>query len=346
MDMARFCDLPVVDCHVHLSCDPSASIDDITRLETFMETVVEKGRLAGVCLSANSLGQLLKQRHAERYYCGVSVPWSRGAEAPPQWSSYVQARMSAGGDGVGEMGSKPAPRSGFRPLAGDFYTEFWRRCESQRIPVLCHVADPEEFWDRDAAPSWARERGWVYYDGDFPSKEELYEDLDAVLKRTPDLILVLAHFYFLSADLDRCAAFLDKHPSVSLDLTPGIELLYNLSRTRAQAREFFITYQDRILFGTDIAPWQSLQQAIDRIWILRNFLETDEEFRTPDTADDLMTRYEKPFLGLGLPEEALAKIYAGNFRRMWGDRPRQLDGDAARALAESEGCTAVRQLLE
>ena len=92
-------------------------------------------------------------------------------------------------------------------------------------------------------------------------------------------------------------------------------MIYNISRRRDEWREFSIKYQDRIFFGTDIATWQ-IQEAVARIWLVRKFLESDEEFFTPNTADELLTRYEEPFVGLNLPEEVLRKIYAENFMRL------------------------------
>jgi predicted TIM-barrel fold metal-dependent hydrolase len=231
------------------------------------------------------------------------------------------------------------------PLSGPFYAGFWRYCESRRVPVLCHVADPEEFWDEQSAPQWAKDRKWTYHDDDYPSKEELYDDVEELLSRHPDMVIVFAHFYFLSADLKRAADFLDRHPNTAYDLTPGIELLYNMSRKPDEWREFFVAYQDRILFGTDIATWQSVQQAVDRIWMVRNFLESDEEFRTPETADDLMTRYDEPFLGLHLDGEVLEKIYAANFRRFWGKQARPANTARAIEVLERDGKADMAAML-
>ncbi len=303
-------------------------------------------------LSSNYLGTYLKAKHAGRFYDGGEVPWS-STEVPwssigadvPDWREYLDGLMACGIDGIGEMGSKPALKEKFRPLSDDFYKDFWRYCESHQVPVLCHVADPEEFWDEASAPQWAKDRGWVYYGGEFPKKEELYSDLESILCHYPDISMVLAHFYFLSADLERSTDFLDKHPKVSFDLTPGIELLYNISRKRDQWREFFIAYQDRILFGTDICDWQKSKAALDRIWVLRNFLESDEEFFTPRTADHLMTRYTEPFIGLALPGEVLKKIYAGNFQRIFGKQPRPVDTLCAADSCDKHGQEPLAALI-
>ena len=210
------------------------------------------------------------------------------------------------------------------------------------------MADPEEFWDENLAPDWAKKQGWVYYLDDYPTKEELYGEIEHVLESHPRLNVVLCHFYFISADLERASEFLDTYGNAGLDLTLGIELMYNISRRSDDWRDFFIKYQDRFFFGTDIATWQTLQEALDRIWLIRNFLESDEEFYTPSTADKLLTRYEKPFVGLHLPEPVLRKIYAENFRRLWGQKPKEADLNAFLDHLESKGekviSTALRNL--
>ena len=47
------------------------------------------------------------------------------------------------------------------------------------------------------------------------SKEELYAEVDEVLRRHPNLRVIFAHFYFLSADLPRAARFFDAHPEAA-----------------------------------------------------------------------------------------------------------------------------------
>jgi predicted TIM-barrel fold metal-dependent hydrolase len=167
-----------------------------------------------------------------------------------------------------------------------------------------------------------------------------------VLDSHSNLKIVLCHFYFISADLERATEFLNRYKNANFDLTPGIELIYNISRRRDDWRDFFIKYQDRILFGTDIATWQTKQEAIVRIWIVRKFLESDEEFFTPNTADELLTRYKEPFIGLKLPEGVLKKIYFENFQRLWGNKPRKVEMDAAIKFCEERGEKGIVKALK
>ncbi|NQT08954.1 amidohydrolase family protein, partial [Candidatus Bathyarchaeota archaeon] len=189
----------------------------------------------------------------------------------------------------------------------------------------------------------AKERGWGYYHGDYPALEELYAEIESVLDRHPELPTVLCHFLFLSPHLERAEEFLEAYPNACLDLSLGVELMYNISRRRDDYREFFIRHDTRILFGTDIGMSTTLPQHLSRITMIRRFLETGDEFHTPDSADDLLTRYKLPYVGLDLPRPSLERIYAGNFKRLWGDEPRKVDVDLALANCMREGGTVMAE---
>ena len=82
-----------------------------------------------------------------------------------------------------------------------------------------------------------------------------------------------------------------------------------LGRQPFAARKFFLTYQDRILFGTD-GPWPE-----ERVQLYWRFLETEDEY---------FPYSEKPFppqglwniYGVNLPDEVLRKVYHENAARL------------------------------
>ncbi|RLI12348.1 hypothetical protein DRO35_03305 [Candidatus Bathyarchaeota archaeon] len=342
MKFSQFMKLPVVDAHVHFGGSTPKkdqfTAEKLEKLGEFMIDVIKNGMLSQMNITGGYAGLYLKIRYPGFFYAGGYVPWSGDTQLlkVDDWNKYIESLIDTGFDGIGEMGNKPVPRNKHHPLNGKYYEGFWDACEILEVPVLCHVADPEEFWDTDRAPEWAKSRGWVYYSGNYPAKEELYAEMESVLDTHPNLKVVLCHFYFISANLERAERFMNRYENANLDLTLGIELMYNISRRRDDWREFFIKYQDRIIFGTDIATWQTLQEALDRIWLIRNFLESDEEFFTPDTADMLLTRYKEPFVGLKLPDGVLRKIYHDNFKRLWGEKPRDLNIDMMMKHLERE----------
>lgn len=312
--------------------------------------ITEKGRLEAIYAfdSLSHFPLYLKARHPGLFYAGGYAPWTgRTDQMPdPDWATYIPRLMELGYDGIGEMGSKPATRDAHVPLDSPYYRGLWEACEEHKFPVLCHIGDVEDFWHEETTPFWAKERGWGYYRGDYTSLEELYAEIESVLNRHPELPIVLCHFLFLSPHLERAEELLEAHPNACLDLSLGVELMYNISRRRDDYRDFFIRHDTRILFGTDIGMSTTLPQHLSRIAMIRRFLETGGEFHTPDSADDLLTRYELPYVGLDLPRSSLERIYAGNFRRLWGDEPRNVDVDLALATCMREGGTVMAEAFK
>jgi hypothetical protein len=157
------------------------------------------------------------------------------------------------------------------------------------------------------------------------------------------LKVIFAHFFFLSAQLPRLADLLERFPNLCVDLTPGIEMYHNFAGALQATREFFLKYQDRILFGTDIGakallatPEMGIEpgESAVRIKLVRSFLETEGEFRLDSAGGFLFGKFEGAFQGLGLPEEVLRKIYGLNFERLAGSQPKALDPQAIAAECE------------
>ena len=164
----------------------------------------------------------------------------------------------------------------------------------------------------------------------------------------PEYAQVFAHFYFLSADLARAGAFLDAHPNVCFDLTPGVEMVFNFARTLDASRDFFMRYQDRLVYGTDIGagavhrdPARGLDWAdsLGRSWVVRRFLESGEPYVAPEGMGHWLGMDAGGFHGIALPPEVLDKIYRTNFERLFGPTSAPLNRDAA--LAELERQAAV-----
>ena len=326
-----------IDSHVHLW-----RAGDIENLEAIRQRIgFERMSIASVARRAsvndNPVLYAAKAAYPDRFYvfAGLdhSAHWSRGKIAAPSLAEQVDRAVAIGADGIKLIETKPTHRKMVDiPIDGDYYAAMFARLEQIGLPILWHVADPEEFWDPERTPGWAKARGWGY-DQTWIAKETLCAEVENVLARHPRLKVIFAHFYFLSADLKRAAALLDAHQGVCFDLAPGVEMLYNLSRDPALPREFFVDYADRIVFGTDIEGGAPIEQAAIRAEIVMRWLETDHEFRLDKGADyTLGPPTDGVIRGLNLPEDVLARIYAANFERLAGSRPRPLD--TAHAIEE------------
>jgi predicted TIM-barrel fold metal-dependent hydrolase len=260
-------------------------------------------------------------------------------EAGPFFADYIDTLMVMGCDGLKMHEGKAEVRKAFTipSFDGEIYAPYWEKMAERQIPLIFHVNDPEEFWDPVLIPSWAREMGWFYGDGSYIDNEVQYGEILNVLGRHPDLKVFFAHFFFLSAQLPRLAEYLNRYPNMCIDLVPGIEMYFNLSADPEASRAFFIQYQDRIFYGTDIgaqalltAPEASLEfeESWTRAHLVRTFLESEDEFWLPKGEGFLFGEQETPIQGLGLPDEVLEKIYSKNFERMVSIQPKPLHPEA------------------
>lgn len=338
----------VLDSHVHMR----SMADEASLLRIREATGIEKMTLVSIQNPAlgSGLPQSLhiKARCPERFFVFAGLNHaekiSGGRVRTRGLVEQVEGFAQMGCDGIKMIEGKPTSRQRMDiPVTDSYFSDYWARVEELGTPIVWHVNDPEEFWDLAKLPGWARERNWGYGPGDV-QKEQLYSEVDEVLVRHPNLRVVLAHFYFLSADLARASRFLDEHPTVHFDLAPGIEMLYNLSRDPDASRAFFLEHADRILFGTDLSSSMTVEEGRIRAGIVFRWLEGEDTFRIPETADFLLGSPEDGIIrGMSLPNGELTKIYRGNFVRLVGSEPRALS--VHRAIEECERLGAIAEAL-
>lgn len=346
----NFRPLPVVDAHIHFG--------DLTQMDAIIQisqTVpMAKFNLLSTprpaTINQNPELIVFKDRYPAITYLSGALDY--GQVINGDWDALDPRAMSAnlgrqiealhaiGFDGLKLIEGKPTVRKAIPiPLDAPHYEGMWAALEALGMPVLWHVADPEEFWDEELVSEHAKERGWFYGDGSFPTKEALYAEVDNVLARHPNLKVIFAHFYFLSADLDRAGRFFDAHPNVCFDLTPGNEMIFNFTRNYDAARQFFVDYQDCIIYGTDIATWglnrpDGMARALGTAWSVRMYLETEGMIAPPEALAHWRVPDLEGFRGFALPDDVLAKIYKHNFERLYGVAPAPLKYERARAEIE------------
>ncbi len=346
MDISGLAKLPIIDCHTHFGGEDLNAIDGMLEQEAasgVSQIAILISSFPGR-VNANPEGLYAKARHQEKVYLFAGLDYSAIAkDVDHRWTyslaQQVDRLAAMGCDGIKMLNGKPNyRRSSGLALDCVIYDDYFARLEECGFPVLWHVNDPEEFWNPDEAPEWAKGPGWLY-DEKAPTKESIYEECERVLERHPKLNIMFAHFYFLSDDLARAGAMLDRYPNVCFDLAPGIEMLYNFTKRPDEAREFFVKYQDRIVFGTDFGPGG----RDSRLWVVRNFLETEEEFHVPTDERLFWPDHRTMIQGIALPEEVLKKMYGGNFRRQVSAQPSALNRGLV--LAELDRLTVLLDAL-
>jgi predicted TIM-barrel fold metal-dependent hydrolase len=224
-------------------------------------------------------------------------------------AAQLEADVKAGAVGVGEIGKgfglSARKADGTRLTLDDPELDpVWETAARLKIPVFIHVGDPAEFFQ----PIDYHNERWLelalyadrrYADrSQFPSFEELMTERDRLLARHPKTIWVLAHLGWHAQDLARLGRMFDSLPNLYSEVGA---ILYDLGRQPRAAREFFIKYQDRLLFGKDSF------QPDEYPYYWRVFETNDEYF---DYYRDYHAFWK--LYGMGLPDTVLKKLYYAN----------------------------------
>jgi predicted TIM-barrel fold metal-dependent hydrolase len=230
----------------------------------------------------------------------------------PGWAEkaiqQLEADVKAGAVGVGEisksLGLSIMKADGTRLKIDDPDLDpIWDACARLNLPVFIHTADPQEFFE---PIDYTNER-WLElslfaerrYPADrFPRFEELMAERDRLFKKHPKTRFVAAHMAWYANDLARLSKLLDELPNVSTEVGA---VLYDIGRQPRAAREFFIKYQDRLLFGKDAF------QPEEYPYYWRVFETTDEYF---DYYRDYHAFWK--LYGIDLPDQVLKKLYYQN----------------------------------
>jgi predicted TIM-barrel fold metal-dependent hydrolase len=182
-------------------------------------------------------------------------------------------------------------------------------CARLGIPVSIHSGDPEAFFHPIDANNERYEElmehpDWSFYGSDFPSLEQVLEARNRMFTRHPNTTFVSLHMGW-PENLLWVARMLDQHPNVLVEFGAREA---ELGRQPHEAREFFMKYQDRIMFGTDNGMDEGLYRNI---------------FRWLETSDEYFDYWGYPgqgrwkIYGIALPDSVLEKIYHGNAERMF-----------------------------
>jgi hypothetical protein len=192
--------------------------------------------------------------------------------------------------------------------------------------IINHQGEPKNCWlpmedmTTDNDRSYFREHPeyYMYLHPEMPSYEALMATRDRFVARHPDLKFVGAHFASLEWSVDEAAKFLDAYPNANIELAARMtQIQYQSVRDYDKVRNFFIKYQDRIMYGTDLTlnpgddPAEFRTEA-HAFWLSDwTYLATGNTQHINDIAADPK--------GLALPKSVIDKIYYTNAEREYSN---------------------------
>lgn len=316
VDRAKFY---VMDVHNHIN--DAQGIDEPMPPQRVIE-IMDKTNVKTIVILTGMWGQKLQhvidtmvKPYPGRFMVFTQIDWSKIDD--PNFSQEMVAQLD---DGVarGARGLKLLKDLGLgvRDKTGQLIKvddarldPVWEECGRLGIPVFIHSGDPEAFFHPIDASNERYEEliehpDWSFYGRDFPSLEAVLEARNRMFAKHPKTTFVSLHMGW-PENLPWVAGMLDRYPNVMVEFGAREA---ELGRQPRQAREFFIKYQDRIMFGTD----NGMDEQMYR-----------NHFRWLETADEYFDPWGYPgqgrwkTYGLALPDPVLEKIYHRNAEKLF-----------------------------
>jgi len=334
---ADFMEAPKMDSHVHYNTFDDSFLLYANSLGMHIVSVnTDAGESFNIDEQFEIAVTLRKQHPGVFDFLGTFSVDSFGKDGfTDQIIARIEQCMNAGAKGIKiwkNIGMDLKDAQGYYVMADNpVFAPVFSYIEKQRIPLLAHLGEPKNCWlpyDQMTIQSdlnYYRQHP-EYHMFQFPEKPS-YEDQivarDHLLERYPQIVFVGAHIGSLEWSIDEVAKRFDAHPNFSVDLAERVWYLQLQSLyDREKVQSFLSTYQDRILYGSDIVCMDinpdkrnELQKSMKDIWLQQwKFFATDEILPSTQFTLESATKEMK---GLRLSRTIVDKIFYGNTKRIW-----------------------------
>ncbi len=191
--------------------------------------------------------------------------------------------------------------------------------EKNDITLIGHLGEPRNAWlpveqmtvSGDKKYFAAHPQYHMYLHKEYPSYEDQVNARDHMLEKHRNIRFVGAHLGSLEWSVDELAKRLDKFPNMAVDMAERIShFQYQAVTDWKKVHDFFIKYQDRLIYATDEGVYHKSNPAeVSRVahenWLRHwKFFTSGEKMKVP--------KVEKEFDGLKLPKQVVDKIYLKN----------------------------------
>jgi predicted TIM-barrel fold metal-dependent hydrolase len=317
-----------IDVHAHIFDDMPEFVAMLRRINLHVVNICVYGNKPELLEPAEQRAEMIYRKYRPNFFFASTFDLTHRNE--PGYAQQVVAWLDKSFEAGAvmtkiwkEVGMELRTSTGAYLMADDpLFDPIYDHLAKRGKPLMAHLADPIEAWlplDPNNAhygyfsknPQWH-----VYGRAGFPTHEQIMAARDNMLAKHPDLIVIGAHLGSLEHDLDGLAQRLDRFPNFSVDVSART---YVLQRQPAEkVRQFFMKYQDRILYGTDSDAFTPGEEP-SRGKRLAFTQKMEEAYRA-----DFAYYAEKGRNSIGqneierlsLPREVLEKFYHKNAQRL------------------------------
>jgi len=254
----------------------------------------------------------MRGRHPDRFVVFCNLDFNGMDD--PKWgkraAAQLEADVAAGASGLKiykNLGMDVKDSRGRVHVDDPRLDPVMEACARLKIPVLIHTADPALFWQPQDKTNerWLELKempGRARSPEKYPPWETIIAEQHRLFRRHPKTNFINAHLGWYGNNLGELGRLMDEMPNMYTEIGA---VLAELGRQPRFARQWFIRYQNRVLFGKDTY----------------NQTEYHTYFRVLETADEYFDYYRRrhafwQMYGLDLPDEVLKKLYYKNALRL------------------------------
>jgi predicted TIM-barrel fold metal-dependent hydrolase len=319
--------MPKIDIHCHISVERKAfmeqALTDNFRILTINTDAAEEppveeqqrfalyqinafpGRLA--YLTSFSMKGWNEQNWQEKTLAYIKESFKKGAIGMKVWKNIGMVEKDISGK--------------FIMIDDPKFDTIFNYLETKGIPVCGHLGEPKNCWlpleemtvNNDRQYFKDHPQYHMFLHPEFPSYEDQITARDNLLRKHPNLHFMGAHLGSLEWSVDELARHFEMFPNFTVDMAARTCHIEKQAQADWQkVHDFFIKYQDRIIYGTDQGDWEGadadtakLKSATHEVWTRDwKFLTTDETITSWEVDGN--------FKGLKLPKEVIEKIFYKN----------------------------------
>jgi predicted TIM-barrel fold metal-dependent hydrolase len=325
-----FSSLKKIDVHAHVMTANPAMVEQAIK-DNFMLTSVNV-EAPGLPRIDSQQYFVLQQRHKFPKDIFLVTTFETANINQPGWVdrqlAYLKNSFDSGAIGIKvwkNIGMTIRDKdSNFIMIDNPIFDPIFDYLEKNNIPVIGHIGEPKNCWlpldqmttNNDRSYFKEHPEYHMYLHPDYPSYEAQIRSRDHLLEKHPNLKFIGAHLGSLEWNVDEIANRLDKFPNMSVEPAERLGQIQFQSLTDWQkVHDFFIKYQDRIMYGTDLSAMEndnadSVRQHVHEIWT--------RDWKYFTTADSLKSpQVNKTYKGLQLPRVVIDKIYFKNAQKWY-----------------------------
>lgn len=329
-DLADFAHVRKFDAHVHANTDSSAFLEQ-ARADGFELLSINVDYPDFPSISRQHAAAVaLAARDPKHFHWATT--FSMQGFGTPGWTDRVDAKL-ARDVAAGALAVKIWKNVGLAERGNDGklimlddprLAPVAEQVRALGVALIDHQGEPRNCWlpldqmttDNDREYFSKHPEYYMYLHPEMPRYEELMAARDRFVAAHPKLRFVGAHLASLEYDVDRIAAFLDRFPDATVDMAARMsQVQYQSVRDREKVRNFFIRYQDRVVYGTDLtygpdADAVEFRREAHAVWSSDwRYLATGESQHVDMIDADVP--------GLALPRAVIDKIYYANAMRVF-----------------------------